>query len=206
MKTYKIYTLNDPITNEIRYVGQTCQTLNNRFKKHLRCKDKSYRTNWIKSLITKGLEPKIILIKEDLTKDECNALEKYYIKFFKDSGLNLVNMTDGGEGSFGFKHSEKSKKILSQLRKESNTEEHKNYLRLCGIKQWENATAEELLNNKLNQPNRKTILQCNMDGEIIKEFISLREIERELGYFRANISPCLKGLFKQAYGFIWRYK
>lgn len=44
-----------------------------------------------------------------------------------------------------------------------------------------------------------------MDGEIIKEFISLREIERELGYFRANISPCLKGVFTQACGFTWKY-
>jgi hypothetical protein len=44
-----------------------------------------------------------------------------------------------------------------------------------------------------------------MDGEFIKEFISLREIERELGYFRANITPCLKGEFKQAYGFVWIY-
>lgn len=206
MKTYKIYTLNDPKTNIIRYVGQTCYSLEDRLKRHLRAKDKSHRTNWIKSLKNLNLKPNIILIEENLTKEECNLLEKYYIKTFRELGVNLVNMTDGGEGSQGFRHSEQSKQLLSKLRRESNTEEHKNYLRLCGIKQWENATEEELLNNKLNQPNRKTILQCDMNGNIIKEFISLREVQRKLGYFRANISPCLKGKTKQAYGFKWIYK
>ena len=114
-------------------------------------------------------------------------------------------MTDGGEGSLGFKHSDETKLKLSIIRNKNNTKENRELLRLHGLKQWENASDEVLLQNKLNQPNRKSILQCNMDGEIIKEFISLREIERELGYFRANISPCLKGVFTQAYGFTWKY-
>lgn len=206
MKNYKIYTLNDPITNEIKYVGQTCQSLKNRLKKHLNSKDKSYRTNWIKSLLLKNIEPTINLIIDNLNKDECNDLEKFYIKAFKENGIKLVNMTEGGEGSFGFKHSEKTKRELSKIRKELNTDERKEHLRICGIKQWENATEEEKLNNIINQPARKDILQCDMNGNIIKEFMSLRQIERELGYFRANISPCLKGISKKSYGFIWKYK
>lgn len=40
---YKIYTLSDPITNEIRYVGQTIKSLNQRLNQHLICKKNSYR-------------------------------------------------------------------------------------------------------------------------------------------------------------------
>ena len=57
----------------------------------------------------------------------------------------------------------------------------------------------------LKQPNRKEIGQYSLSGELISTFPSLREIERKLGYFRANISPCIKGKFKQAYGYIWKY-
>lgn len=57
----------------------------------------------------------------------------------------------------------------------------------------------------LNQCGRKDIIQYTISGEYIKTYKSLRQIERELGYFRANITPCLKGQFKQAYGFKWKY-
>jgi hypothetical protein len=83
--------------------------------------------------------------------------------------------------------------------------EHIKLLKEGGLKAWGKKSDEEKFKNQLNQKGRRNIKQLTMDGEFIKEFISLREIERELGYFRANISPCLKGEFKQAYGFIWVY-
>lgn len=205
MKTYRIYTLNHPITNEIRYVGQTCQKLENRLKQHLYCRDKSHKVNWVNSLLKDGLSPKIILLKDNLSKKECNMLEIFYIELYNNSGVRLVNMSKGGDGSFGFKHSAETKILLSKIRSDFNTPEHKEYLRLCGLKQWETATDNDKLNNILNQKNRKTINQFDLSGNFIKEYISLRQIERDLGCFRANISPCLKGVFKQAYGFSWKY-
>lgn len=105
---YKIYKLIDPETNEIRYIGRTIQTLLNRLKKHLKADDKSHRVNWIKSLSKKGLEPKIELICETTTFDDCCELERFYINKYKKLGLKLVNMTDGGDGSIGFKHSDET--------------------------------------------------------------------------------------------------
>lgn len=53
----------------------------------------------------------------------------------------------------------------------------------------------------------KSVLQINPNTyEIIKEFPSLREIERELGYSPGNISSCCNGNYKIAYGFKWAYK
>lgn len=207
MRKYKIYHLIDPRTNEIRYVGQTVQTLENRLKKHLRSKDKSHRVNWIKSITNEGLEPIIELICETNTLDKCNELEQFYIKKYRDEGLKLTNMTDGGDGSIGFTHSEESKKKMRKVaNKRMSNPDVINNLKEKGLEQWENYSEEYKLQNKLNQKGRRNILQYDMDNNLIREFISLREIERELGFFRANITPCLKGEFKQAYGYIWKYK
>jgi len=203
---YKIYKLTDPITNEVRYIGRTVQTLPNRLKKHLNAKDKSHRVNWIQSLAAKGLEPKIILLCETTTFADCCELEQYYIKKHKKDGSNLVNMTDGGEGSIGFKHTEETIiKLKKAAKNRTKNLEYIKSLKENALNQWKNKTENEKLANKLNQKGRRNIKQLTLTGELIREFISLREIERELGYFRANITPCLKGKFKQAYGFIWVY-
>ena len=59
-----------------------------------------------------------------------------------------------------------------------------------------------------NSPCSKKILQFNTDGEFIREFNSLHEIERILGYSRTPIIRCCKHKphCNTAYGFIWMYK
>ena len=52
----------------------------------------------------------------------------------------------------------------------------------------------------------KPVIQYDLDGNFIKEWSSMHEIERELGFDHANISACCKGKRKSAYGFIWKYK
>lgn len=203
---YKIYKLIDPITNEIRYIGRTIQTLENRLKKHLKAEDKSHRVNWIKSLTKNNLIPKIELICETTTFEDCCELEIFYIKKYKKEGIRLVNMTDGGDGSIGFKHSEETIiKLKESAKKRVQNYNYITTLKEHGLKQWNDKTENEKLLNKLNQKGRRNIKQFTLEGVFVKEFISLREIERELGYFRANITPCLKGEFKQAYNFIWKY-
>ena len=52
----------------------------------------------------------------------------------------------------------------------------------------------------------KSILQFTLDNILVKEFSSTIQIERELGFSCGNIVNCCKGRYKQAYGYIWRYK
>ena len=54
--------------------------------------------------------------------------------------------------------------------------------------------------------NSISILQCTKDGELVKEWPSACEAERQLGIFQSNICLCLKGRLKLAGGFVWRYK
>ena len=50
------------------------------------------------------------------------------------------------------------------------------------------------------------ILQFSKDGELVKEWPSAKEAERQLGISQGNICNCLKGRYKSTGGFIWRYK
>lgn len=52
----------------------------------------------------------------------------------------------------------------------------------------------------------KTILQFDKQGNFIKEWSSMIEVEKQLGYGKGNISNCCLGKLKSAYGYIWKYK
>jgi len=54
----------------------------------------------------------------------------------------------------------------------------------------------------------KSVLQYDLNGNFIREWPSIVEIERQLGFLRTSICQCCKCKphHKTAYGFIWRYK
>jgi hypothetical protein len=61
-----------------------------------------------------------------------------------------------------------------------------------------------LAKSKLNT-NCKAILQCDKDGNPIKEWVSISEVERQLGFDHSALLRCCKGKYKSSYGYIWRY-
>lgn len=56
-----------------------------------------------------------------------------------------------------------------------------------------------------NERISKKVEQYDKDGNLINIWTSSKEIERELGYAKQNISSCCHGRYKQAYGFIWKF-
>ena len=51
----------------------------------------------------------------------------------------------------------------------------------------------------------KQVDQYSLDDVFIQSFVSLSDIEKQLGYSIGNISECCNGKRKTASGFIWRY-
>jgi hypothetical protein len=114
-----IYTLEDPDTNEIRYVGKTVKCLKHRLTNHIYSikKEKNHRTNWIKSIIKKGKKPIIKMI-DSCSWEKSQDLETYWITKLKNKGANLVNLTNGGEGNLGLKlDKERKEKLLLAISK-----------------------------------------------------------------------------------------
>ena len=95
MKTYYLYSLNDPRTNSPRYIGITCN-LEQRLKEHLSDLSITKKTNWIKNLAEQGITPTIQKLKESDNVHEIIAFEIEYIAKYRVK-WNLVNSTKGGE-------------------------------------------------------------------------------------------------------------
>ena len=57
-----------------------------------------------------------------------------------------------------------------------------------------------------NGKKSKPVLQFTLEDILIKEYPSIRQVERETGFNQACIVNCCKGKLKQSYGYKWRYK
>lgn len=67
-------------------------------------------------------------------------------------------------------------------------------------------TQEHKSNISLNHPTKKPVLQINLKGDMINEFISINEASRQTGYRVSDISACCNNKQKTAFGFVWRFK
>lgn len=112
-----IYTLSHPETNEVRYVGKTIKSLNARLRRHISDSERedNYRTKWIRSLIKRGLKPKIEIL-ECCLEENWQECEKYWIMMLRFLGVRLINATDGGDGMSGHLHNEETKAKISRSR------------------------------------------------------------------------------------------
>jgi group I intron endonuclease len=123
----KIYSLIDPRSKQIRYIGKTIKSLNTRLNCHIHdCKRHNHHnSNWINSLLKQNLKPIIELI-EEVEENDWEFWEKYWIAQFKQWGFILNNLTDGGIGHIGFKKSKEAKiKISNSSKGKLISKEHK---------------------------------------------------------------------------------
>lgn len=49
------------------------------------------------------------------------------------------------------------------------------------------------------------IVQLTKNGDFVKNWECISDVEKELGYSASNICSCCKGQLKTAYGFLWQY-
>lgn len=99
--------------------------------------------------------------------------------------------------------SEEAKFKMSNSRKGINfSDEHRENISKSALNRtpWNKGKKHVVLKNK------KPIYQCDLSGQIIKEWVSAIDIFQELGYSRSSISSCCSGRYSSSYGFIWKYK
>lgn len=110
-----IYCLIDPRTGEIRYVGVTVRDLSARLAAHVNERTQNHKNRWIRVLERQGLIP-IIRHLQDVPDETWQEAERYWIAYFTSIGCALTNMTEGGEGSVGYEHSDDAKAKMSRSR------------------------------------------------------------------------------------------
>ena len=92
-RTY-IYTLSDPRTDEVRYVGKT-RDPKGRIRNHMGKREHNHKGNWIESLRKLDLTPVVHFI-DNVPTAEWSFWEQHWIQTFLGWGFKLTNMNAGG--------------------------------------------------------------------------------------------------------------
>jgi hypothetical protein len=113
-----IYSLSDPRNNEIRYIGFTSRSTQYRLDRHLemarRGKEQSYVYRWIRRLLAENIKPAITVIEVVSQGGVWQEREMWWISYYRTLGARLCNHTAGGEGNVGFRHSDETKRKMSE--------------------------------------------------------------------------------------------
>lgn len=160
-----IYTLSDPITNEIRYIGKT-NNIKDRLKRHLqksnldKYEKNTHKSRWIRSMLICDKSPNIEILDIGNT-ENVNDLEIYWISQFKTWGFNLTNLSAGGE---------------------------------VGV-DWTGKKHKDTTKNKIRDSHNsrnKNIIHYKLDGSIIGIYPSLKEASLKTKNHISLISNCCK--------------
>lgn len=131
MNSY-VYLLIDPRNNLPFYVGKgsgkRCY-FHSLEAKYYRDR-KSKKLNKIRKLSSLGLEPIVVKVEENVTDKQAMEFECLLIAEIRDLGIDLTNMTDGGDGAKGYKHTEAHKqKMREKFKGRIISDEHRQKMR-----------------------------------------------------------------------------
>lgn len=90
MKAVKIYTISDPDTMEVRYVGQTVVDLEKRLYQHCATPDNRGRQEWLLRVIEQAKMPLIQEI-DNVLEDQAHEREKFWVRHYLENGHSLFN-------------------------------------------------------------------------------------------------------------------
>jgi hypothetical protein len=244
IKKVYIYTLINPLNNEVFYIGYT-YNLKKRLYEHLysyNLKDNKYKKWVIEKITNAGLKPLINAIDEceyvfnqEQNMFEHERLEIYYIKKYRDEGIRLTNLTEGGKNP----PLSKTKRVVYQYDKNLNFINKYESITEAAIAVGRLATSIcKVLDQKkslsckgyywlsTNEPNkiiikRKVIsikkpydvkrmipiVQYSLDGIFLNEFLGQNDAERITGIKSKLINKCLRlNGYDQAGDYLWFYK
>lgn len=206
MKTFEVYKIANKINNKI-YIGITNQGAGVRYLHHL-YEARSGSPFPIHSAIRKygkdNFTLEIIELCED--SDTLKEREKYWIAFYKSTDRSIgYNLTEGGDGSFGRKHSEETKeKIRRKALGRKLSEETKQKMSEMRKRNYSDSHRKAVAES--NAKRTKPILMYDRDMNLIKEYPSLKLAASENGLHIDTIRNIAKGRSKGSGEYIFRYK
>ena len=212
-----IYSLSDPSTNEIRYVGKS-DNPDLRLIEHIRkCKyGTTHKNNWIKSLLNRNLKP-IVEVLDVVSIHDCGFWENYWITTMKTWGFNLTNIANGGIG--GNLGSVVNSKISEKLKNRTFSAETIENMKISATnRKHSEKTKSKMAISKMGDNNPmfgktrtesskkyRGVLQLDLNKNLIKPWQGVSIASKELKINRCTISDVCNSRKKTAGGFVWKY-
>lgn len=181
-KKINIYVLLDPLSCKVRYIGITTQSILKRFNKHIQealySKNKTYKINWIKKLISEHRLPVVKKLTEVNDWQTALKIERNLIKKYKIS-RNLTNNEDYIDGAF--------KKTITNEQKIAASIKAKSFYEKGG------------------KCAKRIEIKCfKKDGSFFRTFESMTEASKVLNLSLRHILLVVKGKKPQLKGYIFR--
>lgn len=221
MKEYSLYRHIAP--DGRMYIGITSQVPSARWQSGNGYKGNTYFTRAIQKYGWDNFAHEVLF--DGLTEDQAKALEIVLISLFETNIRSKgFNISSGGESKKGTKISEAQKKVIREANlNKVVSKETREKLRKSTLKNWSNPEFVQHMreiNTGENNPQygrkrsdeeklirgAKRILQKNLDGSIVAEFVSIHEASAETGVCRDLISKCCRGIYAQGRGYLWELK
>lgn len=221
---YIVYVHINKTNNKI-YIGITRKKPERRWSNGSGYKQHSYFYNAIQRYGWEGFEHEIIA--SNLTEEEAKKFEVLLIS--KIPKEDRYNLTDGGDGCNGLKHSEETKLKISEAHK-NMPEETRKRMSEAMSKAWKKrAPASEETKKRMSEFQKgktfsketrqklsesakartsyptKSINQYNLDGNLIRKWNSILEAAKQLNICGSHIVKVCKNKRKTAGGFKWEY-
>jgi predicted GIY-YIG superfamily endonuclease len=188
MKTYEVYKITNLVNNKL-YIGITNQGFKTRWYKH--CSDSIHGSefplhNALRKYGIDNFSVEVLEVCETI--DQLKQQERYWITELKSRTTeNGYNLTDGGDGTFGRKHSDETKDKIRQKTLDRCLDE--NFIKVLRNTRFKN----------------KEIAQYDLEGNFITTFISASEAARIMKVSRSSICNCALGQSSNSKGYIWKY-
>lgn len=224
MRTYCIYKATNTDNGKI-YIGKTSQFVERKWQ-HERCYEKEDCV-FHRAIKKYGKEKfNWEIIDETNSLDDAYELEKRYIKEFNSYHPNGYNMTKGGaggsmwnarpvvrltlDGEFVKRYDSAGEAKLDGFHGSDVLLVCKNINHSC--KGYMFMFEDEYMEHGAKKyippkpPKTTPVIQCDLDGNFIKEFPSVQQASDETGVTRTTISGVITGKYKSAGGYIFVYK
>lgn len=202
-RSNEVYKITNKVTNKI-YIGITNQGSGARYRHHW-YESRIGEPSPIHRSMAKYGEDNFTLEIIDFadTYDELKEKEKYWIKQYNSTDKSIgYNLTEGGDGTFGRKHSEETKdKIRQKALGRKVSEETKRKMSETKLGKCSDKQREHLL--KLTVGQSKKIYQYDTNFNLIGEYNSIKEASKITGIDRNTIGRQLK---KEVNPGDWRVK